>query len=192
MDARDFTLLSLEAFDGKVNGRTLFQKRLYFLAALARREIEFGFRAHYYGPYSSAVADALGELKALGFVEETRIPLQGEGTRGFERNRFEVKLTDAGQRLAEHRMKSLDEQDSLLFKGARQIKALSTANDYAKASIAAKVHYITVQKGEAWDTRAAADEARKYKWSLDPGAAEEAAAFLEKLNLIRVDPSEST
>jgi len=189
MDARDFALLSLEAFGGTVNGRTLFQKRLYFLAALARRESEFGFRAHYYGPYSSAVADALGELKSLGFVEETRIPLQGPGTGGFERNLFEIKLTDAGRRLAEHKKACLDGRDAELLARAPEIAALPTANDYAKASIAAKVHYITMQKGEAWDTRAAAEEARKYDWSLDPRAAEEAADFLEQLGLVQVDPS---
>jgi len=187
MDTRDFVLLSLSAFGGEITGRTLFQKRLYFLAALAGRQDEFGFRAHYYGPYSSAVADALGELKALGFVEETRIPLQGQGAGGFERNLFEIKLTDAGGRLAERKMKSLADQDSVLLDGARKIKDLPTANDYAKASIAAKVHYITVQKGEAWNTRAAAEEARKYDWSLDPGAADEAASFLERLGLVRVD-----
>ena len=189
MDVRDFVLLSLHAFDDEISGRTLFQKRLYFLAALQKREEEFGFQAHYYGPYSSAVADALGELKALGFVEETRIPLQGRDEAGFERNRFEIRLTDEGKRLAEHKMTGLAREDLLLFDGARKIKALATANDYAKASIAAKVHYITVQKGGAWDTRAAAEEARKYNWSLDPDAAEEAADFLEKLQLVRVASS---
>jgi uncharacterized protein YwgA len=193
VDTRDFVLLSLDAFGREIDGRTLFQKRLYFLAALAGKEVEFGFHAHYYGPYSAAVADALGELKALGFVEETRIPLQGRGTGGFERNLFKIRLTDAGLRLAEHKKQGLDPRDTELLARADEIKSSPAGRDYAKLSMAAKVYYIMgTRPQDTWNKDTVANEAERLGWSVEENAAVEAADFLEKLGLIRtVTPPES-
>ena len=54
-----------------VQGRTLLQKRIYFLSVLANED--FGFRPHYYGPYSSHVSTSLSALVEADLVEETRI-----------------------------------------------------------------------------------------------------------------------
>ena len=49
-------------------GRTLLQKKVYFLSVLLNEP--YGFTAHYYGPYSSYVAGNLESLVNCGFLHE--------------------------------------------------------------------------------------------------------------------------
>ena len=49
-------------------GRTLLQKKVYFLSALLNEP--YGFTAHYYGPYSSYIAGNLESLVNSGFLHE--------------------------------------------------------------------------------------------------------------------------
>ena len=61
MRITDVLLLVVER-EGKdgLHGRTLLQKKLYFLSVL--QKANFGFSAHYYGPYSAFVAEHLNGL----------------------------------------------------------------------------------------------------------------------------------
>jgi len=47
---RDVLVLAYKAFEGDMRGKTLLQKRVYFLSVMLG--IEMGYEAHYYGPYS--------------------------------------------------------------------------------------------------------------------------------------------
>lgn len=60
-----------------LRGRTLLQKKLYFLSMLKR--VDFGFRPHYYGPYSSWVAENLDTLVGIGFLKEMTETVSGKG-----------------------------------------------------------------------------------------------------------------
>jgi uncharacterized protein YwgA len=64
MLARDVLVLAYKAFDGDMRGKTLLQKRVYFLSVVLGMDL--GYEAHYYGPYSEQVASLNSELKALG------------------------------------------------------------------------------------------------------------------------------
>ena len=67
--ARDVLVLAYKAFDGDMRGKTLLQKRVYFLSVMLG--VEMGYDAHYYGPYSGNVATLNSELKSLGYVSES-------------------------------------------------------------------------------------------------------------------------
>ena len=60
MDAILATIQGAEEEEGRkrISGRTLLQKKLYFLSVLNQEA--FGYRPHYYGPYSQLVADNVG------------------------------------------------------------------------------------------------------------------------------------
>jgi uncharacterized protein YwgA len=50
----DVLILAYEAFDGAMGGKTLMQKRLYFLSIIL--DADLGYEAHYYGPYLEKIA----------------------------------------------------------------------------------------------------------------------------------------
>ena len=70
----DIILLVIKDEKGdKLRGRTLLQKKIYFLSVLMERDL--GFTAHYFGPYSSYVAGHLDSLVNYGLLKETLVPL---------------------------------------------------------------------------------------------------------------------
>ncbi len=84
MNAYDFVHLTLFAYNGELQGRTKLQKTVYFLGVFTESLDDLGYRPHYYGPYSAAVADAVSRLKALGFVMEYTLGSGAVGAGGFE------------------------------------------------------------------------------------------------------------
>jgi uncharacterized protein YwgA len=98
MKAYDFVHLVLHASGGRIQGRTKLQKVVYFAGVLTGMHEHLGYRAHYYGPYSSTVTAAVDELRALGFLEQ-RIASGGAiDSKGFEVARYDYALTDCGDR----------------------------------------------------------------------------------------------
>ena len=69
---RDVVLLAYKAFGGTVKGKTMLQKRVYFLSVFLNADL--GYEAHYYGPYSEAVATANLEMKSLGCTSPNPYP----------------------------------------------------------------------------------------------------------------------
>ena len=64
MNSTDFLLSVIAAFGGRVDGRTLLQKRAYFVSLLSDIDPGLNFDAHYYGPYSATVDNTLGRLES--------------------------------------------------------------------------------------------------------------------------------
>ena len=68
MHIQDLILLVIESENNKsLRGRTTLQKKLYFLSVL--EETDLGFGPHYYGPYSSLVAENLDILVSARFLK---------------------------------------------------------------------------------------------------------------------------
>ena len=101
MQITDVLLLVVER-EGKdgLHGRTLLQKKLYFLSVL--RKANFGFSAHYYGPYSGFVAEHLNGLVEDGIFKEVTefftTDLTERNALG-EKRRHTYFLTDEGRRI---------------------------------------------------------------------------------------------
>src|SRR5688572_30485443 len=102
-EINDFVLLAYKAFGGSIKGKTMLQKRMYFLSVMLG--VDLGYGPHYYGPYSAAVAAANADLKGVGFLGERSSPW-GFDHRGFEMARYDYELTEAGQRVAERKSRS--------------------------------------------------------------------------------------
>ena len=80
--------------DESAHGRTMLQKKMYFLSVLANEN--FGFRPHFFGPYSSQVSTSLSALGEADFVKETRMGL-GVSTNFGEMSRYDYELSKSGK-----------------------------------------------------------------------------------------------
>lgn len=69
LTTRDTVLLITHAAGDQVAGRTVMQKLAYFIGLGLR--LALGHRAHYYGPYSSKVEDAVSNAVIAGELHET-------------------------------------------------------------------------------------------------------------------------
>src|SRR5260370_11693188 len=62
---------------------------------------KLGYRPHFYGPYSDAVASAVNRLKSLGFITENTVGIGAIGSSGFEIARHDFRLTEEGKLIAQ-------------------------------------------------------------------------------------------
>ena len=145
MSVRHAVLATIHAQDGVVKGRTLLQKKLYFLGDLS--DEDYGFSPHYYGPYSELVAqqvEALAKMSA-GFIDEGVVGLAGTGGPFGERVRYDLGLSTAGKKVLRKRKDILSPyQDHL-----DRINGHSIANNVKLMSAAAKAHFIVTEHGPA-------------------------------------------
>lgn len=178
--ARDFLVLAYKAFEGDMRGKTLLQKRVYFLSVMLG--IDMGYEAHYYGPYSEKVATLNSELKSLGYLSETS-SAWGYDQRGFEMARHDFKLTEMGVRLAERKT----EGQSTLWNQIRDAAAvvkMAGDLDYMELSIAAKAYYVLNKLSGKATLGDIAAMIPKFGWSVTSKQLDNATDFLEKANLI--------
>ena len=162
---------------GFVPGRTLLQKKIYFLSVLANEE--FGFRPHYYGPYSSHVSTSLGALVEAGFVTETRVPYGVQSTFG-EMNRFDYRLSESGQQVVKQRPEIVAPYRPYVTK----INGSGVDVDINTISIAAKVYFILSDCREA-TVEHIREQALLLGWSISDESVERVASYLEHLDLVK-------
>ncbi|MHB9035024.1 MAG: hypothetical protein ACYC64_00050 [Armatimonadota bacterium] len=189
MNTYDFILLAINAMGDEVRGKTLLQKRLYFIGLLSEHLPELGYIAHYYGPYSEELSDTVGELRSAGFIVESSINYGAVNGSGFEVARRDYKLTTDGQEIAD----MLKKQNHAL---AREIKVAwerieKAGNpDYMPLSIAAKVYHILQNGNVPLGKDEIAKMARNLGWEIDESDITKAEEFLLKLELIELVPAE--
>ena len=76
MNSRELLILAMYYCDGLMRGKTLLQKRMYFIDTYLKILLEnedlpdLGFIPYYYGPYSPLLNEDLLLLREGGFVEE--------------------------------------------------------------------------------------------------------------------------
>ena len=175
-----------EGKDG-LRGRTLLQKKVYFLSVL--RDKSYGFTAHHYGPYSSYVAGNIDSLVNCGFLREATESFpatSGESSLFGEIRRHTYSLTDDAEELW-----SDIENDPEFQEWKREldrINAHDIAHDFNKLSIAAKVHYIVNWRGKG-TVEEVKQVAKEYKWEVDNKDIEGVLSFLEVLGLVTTDES---
>lgn len=168
-----------------LQGRTLLQKKVYFLSVL--QEKGYGFTAHHYGPYSSYIAGNLDSLVNCGFLEEvteTFSKVSGESNLFGEVRRHTYFLTEDAKRIwsdTEEQPDYSEWKDTL-----DRINSHEIANDFNKLSIAAKVHYIV-----NWREKSTIEEvkqvAEEYGWKVTKEEIESVLSFLTELNLVTTD-----
>jgi uncharacterized protein YwgA len=180
MVARDVLVLAYKSFNGDMRGKTVLQKRVYFLAVMLG--IDMGFEAHYYGPYSEQVANLNSELKSLGYISESSSSW-GYDQRGFEMARHDFKLTEQGARLAVRKAEQNGDLWNRIQKAAVVITQAGDL-DYMELSIAAKAYYVLNKLNGKATLADIAGMLPKFGWSVSDQQLNRATDFLQKADLI--------
>jgi len=180
MKPTDFLLCLIDASGGAVAGRTLLQKRAFFVTELIGEDFGLKFDAHYYGPYSPTVEGTATQLKNLGFLQESSTGF-GIISDGFEMRRYDYALTDDGQYL----VRRLRETPTYkrISDATRRILDADNPN-YMELSIAAKAYFLLKKKAATGMTVAdLIKEAEKYSWNISQESVRRAIEFLKSVGL---------
>ena len=170
--------------EGELRGRTLLQKKIYFLSVLMG--VDLGFTPHYYGPYSSFVAGHLDGLVNYGVLKETTEPFADAST---ERTPWaEIRkhtyiysvIPEVADEVwdATRKKPGFDEWNQKL----EAINAQKIAHDSNKLSVAAKVYYIAHLDGEK-SVEGIHQTAREYGWDVSTDDIKSVLSFLEELDI---------
>src|SRR5438067_2288305 len=123
MDAYDFVHLALLAYGGSIKGKTKFQKVVYFLGVMTGHLDDLGYRAHFYGPYSGDVDDAINRLSSLDFVTRTVSRMGAVDRFGFEVGRNDYVLNDQGRTVAQSKARNQPMLWGQIEDAARKLQA---------------------------------------------------------------------
>ena len=187
MHIQDLILLVIGNENEKsLRGRTTLQKKLYFLSVL--KQTDLGFRPHYYGPYSSLVAENLDILVSTGFLKEvTETFGPASSTPPNDQNIFgEIRRhTYSWTSDSEAVIGEIEKEDGYTDWEAaiRQLNAHSLALDFNTLSISAKVHYIVNRQGRATPEQIQ-EVAKEYGWKIRDSQITKVLSFLKDLSLI--------
>ena len=181
MGVMDAILATIQGAGEKgVSGRTLLQKKLYFLAVLA--EEDFRYRPHYYGPYSQFVADNVGALCEAGFLME-QVETFPESIGGFgEVKRYSYCETEDTRELVNDRREQIEPYVRIVDK----VNTGQIAEDVNLLSFAAKVHFIVSGQGRA-TAQEIIEIARGLGWEISEKQLPQVVGYLETLKLVAVD-----
>ncbi len=180
-------LVIKEAGENGLKGRTLLQKKVYFLSELM--DVDLGFSAHYYGPYSGLVAGHLASLVNHGFLDEQTEIFETDPPRNRfgERNRYTYFLTDEAEELWDD-----IENDPEVVEWKEKLECINSheiAQDFNKLSIAAKVHYIVKWRGKT-TVAEVKQVAGEYGWNVQQNDIETVISFLTELGLVTTGESD--
>ncbi len=180
------TLLSAEQNE-KLTGRTLLQKKIYFLNEFLDLRVEF--RPYYYGPYSDSVANALDSLVAMGFVSEECETFPREtGTFG-DQKRYQYSLTDDGKAAKQVFAEPGDEEKvAKMIDLIKKMDQHPLAHDYQNLSVAAKIFLIIKNKEQA-SVEELDKEALSLGWKLPEKFIDSSIDFLKCMGLVETNPA---
>ena len=184
MDTRDMVLLvvSEAGEEGRLEGHTLLQKICYFVSRLSNEK--HGFKAHFYGPYSSRVKDAKDSLVGLRFLRETQEILPWfSDDQFFEPRRYTFAVTDGGKNVLERLRERLPEECSNVKENVERIKKALGSLDYQVLSIAAKVNHILSANSPHVTYEHIQEKAGQLGWNLTSDQINGAADLLCTLEL---------
>ena len=183
---RHLVLYTVEQVSARPNGRTYIQKLCFFVSKILDRQL--GFRAHYYGPYSDQISAELAFLTGAGLVTEARRGSGMPGTEGWEIARFDYSLTEAGN-VAVGQLAQRQPADAQVVREA--IKRVLDAGDqnYIQLSFAAKTSWILEHEGGPMTFEGISKAADRFQWNVAGTDVQNAATFLEKMGLIKLNQS---
>lgn len=183
MDAKDFVTLTLLVAGGEVQGKTKLQKVVYFYGLMTGKLEELGYRAHFYGPYSDDVAEAVTQLRTIGAIDQN-VTDWGYDRSGFEVKRYDDRLNDPGRLYA----KGVAQRNPNLWKklqAACEVYNLAGDRDYMALSIAAKTYFLLGQKKAPASDAELAQLASRFGWTVTPAEVESAVDYLVRLDLVQ-------
>jgi uncharacterized protein YwgA len=181
MNASHFLLSVISACGGRVCGRTLLQKKSYFIGLLTRVPVHLGYQAHYYGPYSPVVDGTLTQMKNLGFVEEASTGF-GIVSGGFEVRRYDYSLTEDGKKVLKPVLEGSEYK--AIQEAVNKIREAGEP-DYVELSIAAKAFYILSGRQKGMSSAELLREAKRFNWNISEKSLRRAVDFLKRVGLAK-------
>lgn len=168
------------ATGGQLRGKTLLQKRIYFLSRLLDESM--GFDGHYYGPYSGPVEAATADAVSFGFLEKRTLELGVNVSTGYGVVRYDFELTEDGQDVVEYLDKNEAEEVQQIRESLERLEGVDLES-YNELSIAAKVDYLAHYKDVDRDITQLIAAGKDEGWSLEEENVEKALRQLEELGL---------
>lgn len=184
INVRHVVLYAVEQAGGRPNGKTYIQKLCFFVSKLINEPL--GFRAHYYGPYSDEVSAELAFLTSAGLVAETRRASGMAGSGGWEIARFDYSLTEDGKRAVKQIEQKLPAETHAVREAIRRVFDAGEQN-YIQLSFAAKTKWILEAEGGPMTFDGIARAAEKFRWNVSGTDVVNAAHFLEKLGMVKLN-----
>ena len=178
MNVRHVLAMLLHTSGNSISSKTKIQKEMYFLSKLLNED--FAFRAHYYGPYSPMIEQALDELIGAGFLEVKREVYGLDYQRGFEMKRFDYHLTPSGEKLADELKEKHGSEAAEISGFAKKMEDVGNP-DYLDLSVAAKVFFILDEQGEKMTIDEIKKEAGGFDWRINETDVGKAVAILKQL-----------
>jgi len=172
----------LKASGGKVDSKTKLQKEIYFISLLLGKD--FGFEAHYYGPYSTEIERGIDELIGAGFVNMKREIFGIDHNRGFEFKRYDFSSATSGQKFAEILKKENSEEYRIIENFINKFKEVGNP-DYLSLSLAAKAHFILSKQGTPMSKAQIREKAKEFGWNVKDNDIDIAISILKKLNFVK-------
>jgi uncharacterized protein YwgA len=185
IEARHLVMWVLATLGDRPNGKTYLQKLCFFVGRVLNQE--FGYRAHYYGPYSDQIASEIGFLNANDYIYESRKGSSVPDGRGWEVTRFDYRLSERGV----IGVGWLDQQHSEQSKAVRAaVESILAAGElnYIGLSLAAKTFWILTDEGKPMTFEGISEKANQFKWTVSGDDVRKATDFLGKLDLASVSP----
>jgi uncharacterized protein YwgA len=180
MKLKDVLVIIFGELGGSIQSKTKIQKICYFISVLTEKD--FGYKAHYYGPYSEQVASALDELVGIGFVSTTTNTFGMYSSDGFEIVRYDYTLTEQGKQMFGilNSSKDFDEIKGLSVQ-LEKMKGLH----YVNLSIAAKAYFVLKKQGQPMTNAKIRDKAKTFGWNIADPQIDSAITFLENMDLVK-------
>ena len=182
MTITDAILFTYDAMGGTIQGKTNLQKKkkMYFLGIVLHED--FGYRPHYYGPYSARIAAANQEVKALGYLSESKAAAGTADASGFEIARHDFRLTPDARAVLAEKKRRLGPDWERVEKAVSRLNGAGTLN-YMELSIAAKAYFLPDQQGKPAGVDELVRLAHQFGWTVTEDELEKAVRFLGGLEL---------
>ena len=181
LTTRDTVLLITHAAGDEVVGRTVMQKLAYFSGLGLNTSL--GHRAHFYGPYSSKVEDAVGNAVVAGEMREM-VERMEDWYGGPDLQRYTYRLTPEGKERVDRLIESNSGEWDRIRDSVHAVKKVLPTLDQKTLSSAAKTFLIISESPEGVAMADIPSLAKKLGWDLEPEQVSKTIELLKRLDLI--------
>jgi uncharacterized protein YwgA len=181
LTTRDTVLLISHAAGDRVVGRTVMQKLAYFSGLFLGTAL--GHHAHYYGPYSSKVEDALNNAVIAGELREIaeRMP---DWSGGPDLRKYTYDLQPSGRDRVERLVRTHPKEWQRILTAVGAVRTVLPDLDQKTLSSAAKTFLIISESEEGVEEDDIPALARQLGWELSPAQVRTTIRLLDHLGLL--------